>query len=72
MTKQPFDKILSQLEDIELTTVHGRIVEVVGMLIKAIIPQVKMGDICLIKRDPSPDCRSSRFYKRRSFAFSTW
>lgn len=49
-----FDKLLSHLEDIELTTVHGRITEVVGMLIRAVIPQVKMGEICLIKRLPEP------------------
>jgi ATP synthase in type III secretion protein N len=52
--KDSFDNILSQLEDVELTTVHGRITEVVGMLIKAIVPQVKMGEICLIKRENSP------------------
>lgn len=49
-----FDKIISELEDIELTTVHGRITEVVGMLIKAVIPQVKMGEVCIIKRDAEP------------------
>lgn len=54
MTEEPIDKILSHLEDIEITTVHGRITEVVGMLIKAVIPQVKMGEVCLIKRDPDP------------------
>jgi type III secretion protein N (ATPase) len=46
-----FDKLLSQLEEIELSTVHGRITEVVGMLLKAVIPDVKMGEICMIKRD---------------------
>ncbi|MFA6118434.1 MAG: type III secretion system ATPase SctN [Parachlamydiales bacterium] len=51
---EPIDKILSHLEDIEITTVHGRITEVVGMLIKAVVPQVKMGEVCLIKRDPEP------------------
>ncbi|MCI0381454.1 MAG: type III secretion system ATPase SctN [Chlamydiae bacterium] len=49
-----FERLISHLEDIELTTVHGRITEVVGMLIKAIIPEVKMGEICLIKRDDEP------------------
>ena len=49
-----FDKLISHLEDIELTTVHGRITEVVGMLIKAVIPDVKMGDICLVKREGEP------------------
>lgn len=49
-----FDKIINQLEEIELTTVHGRITEVVGMLIKAVIPQVKMGEVCIIKRDNEP------------------
>ena len=49
-----FDKLISHLEEIELTTVHGRITEVVGMLIKAVVPQVKMGEICLVKRPGSP------------------
>lgn len=49
-----FEKLEQQLDDIELTTVHGRITEVVGMLIKAIIPQVKMGEACLIKRAGEP------------------
>lgn len=45
-----FDKLLNHLEDVELTTVHGRITEVIGMLIRAVVPQVKMGEVCLIKR----------------------
>ncbi|MCP5509239.1 MAG: type III secretion system ATPase SctN [Chlamydiales bacterium] len=49
-----FDKLEQQLEDLELTTVHGRITEVVGMLIKAVVPQVKMGEACLIKRVGEP------------------
>lgn len=49
-----FDKLLHQLEEVELTTIHGRITEVVGMLIKAVVPQVKMGEICLIKREGDP------------------
>ncbi len=40
-----FDKLINQLEDLELTTVHGRITEIVGMLIRAIVPQVKMGEV---------------------------
>ena len=55
MAKTPdFDKIISHLDEIELTTVHGRITEVVGMLIKAVIPEVKMNEICMIKRDGAP------------------
>lgn len=55
MNESPdFDKLISHLEDIELTTVHGRITEVVGMLIKAVIPDVKMGDICIVKREGEP------------------
>jgi type III secretion protein N (ATPase) len=51
---ESIDKILSHLDDVEITTVHGRITEVIGMLIKAVIPQVKMGEVCLIKREPEP------------------
>lgn len=46
-----FEQLISHLDNLELTTVHGRITEVVGMLIKAVIPQVKMGEVVLIKRD---------------------
>jgi len=46
-----FDKLMNHLEDVELTTVHGRITEVIGMLIRAVVPQVKMGEVCLIKRE---------------------
>lgn len=53
-SSDPFDKIINQLEDLELTTVHGRITEIVGMLIKAVVPQVKMGEVCLIKRPGDP------------------
>lgn len=52
--KPDFDKLISQIEEIELTTVHGRITEIVGMLIKAVVPQVKMGEACLIKREGEP------------------
>ncbi len=48
------DQIIDHLDEVELTTVHGRITEVVGMLIRAIVPDVKMGDVCLIKRYPHP------------------
>ncbi len=55
MTNPPdFNKLMGYLEDIELTTVHGRITEIVGMLIKAVIPKVKMGEVCLIKREKEP------------------
>jgi type III secretion protein N (ATPase) len=49
-----FDKLLGHLEELELTTVHGRITEVIGMLIRAVVPQVKMGEVCLIKREGEP------------------
>ncbi|HRD55401.1 MAG TPA: flagellar protein export ATPase FliI [Parachlamydiaceae bacterium] len=49
-----FDKIIGGLEQLEMTTVNGRITEVVGMLIKAIVPNVKIGEVCLIKREGIP------------------
>ena len=49
-----FNELFSQLEELELTTVHGRITEIVGMLIKAVVPQVKIGEVCLIKRPGTP------------------
>lgn len=49
-----FDTLLGGLEELQLTTVNGRITEVVGMLIKAIVPEVKIGEICLVKRKGEP------------------
>jgi len=54
MSEFPYEKLRSHLEEIELTTVHGRITEVVGMLIKAVVPQVKMGEVCMVKKDGEP------------------
>ncbi len=49
-----FDKLLSGLEQVQLTTMMGRITEVVGMLIKAVVPQVRIGEVCLVKREGEP------------------
>lgn len=49
-----YDLLLGGLEELELTTVNGRITEVVGMLIKAIVPEVKVGEVCLVKREGAP------------------
>ncbi len=50
-TPSSYDNIISELEGMELTSVHGRITEVIGMLIKAVVPRVKIGEICLIKKE---------------------
>ena len=49
-----FDTVLGGIDELQLTTVNGRITEIVGMLIKAIVPNVKIGDVCLIKRVGEP------------------
>lgn len=49
-----FEKLLHGLVDLQLSTVNGRITEVVGMLIKAIVPDVKIGELCLVKRKGEP------------------
>jgi len=45
------EQLLGGLDDLQLTTVNGRITETVGMLIKAIVPNVKIGEVCLINRE---------------------
>lgn len=54
MSMDDFDKLIGSLDDLQITTVNGRITETVGMLIKAIVPQVKIGEICLVKREGEP------------------
>lgn len=51
---EQFDKLIDSLDDVSITTVNGRITSTVGMLIKAVVPQVKIGEICLIKREGEP------------------
>lgn len=52
MTMQKeIEGIMDRLDTIELTKVHGRITEVVGMLIRAVVPDVKVGEVCLVMRD---------------------
>ena len=48
------DELLSHLEELELNTVNGRITEIVGMLIRAVVPGVKIGEMCLVKREGPP------------------
>lgn len=54
MSIEDFDSLIGSLDDLQITTVNGRITETVGMLIKAIVPQVKIGEICLVKREGEP------------------
>lgn len=49
-----FERLMHEFEDLEITQVHGRITEIVGMLIKAVVPDVKVGDLCLVKREGEP------------------
>ncbi len=45
------EQVLNRLDEVQITTVSGRITEIVGMLIRAVVPQVKIGEVCLVKRD---------------------
>lgn len=52
--RSEFEDLLNEFENLELTSVHGRITEIVGMLIKAVVPDVKVGEVCLVKREGDP------------------
>lgn len=54
MYDKDYETLLGSLEDVQLTKVNGRITETIGMLIKAIVPNVKIGEICLVKREGEP------------------
>ncbi len=45
------EKVIGELEELQMTTVSGRITETIGMIIKAVVPNVKIGEVCLVKRD---------------------
>ncbi len=48
---QDFERVIKSLDQIEMTTVNGRITETVGMIIRAVVPNVKIGEVCLVKRE---------------------
>ena len=44
------DEILGALDNLDLSNVNGRITEVIGMFIRAVVPNVKIGEVCFVKR----------------------
>ena len=46
--------LLAELENAELSAVHGRITETSGMLIQALVPRVEIGELCSIERSGQP------------------
>lgn len=49
-----FETLFTNIDRLELSSFNGRITQIVGMLIKAIVPNVKMGEVCMIKREGEP------------------
>lgn len=53
---RPFDYIADLmelvLEDVRPLTIKGRVVQVIGTIIKAVVPTVKIGEVCIL-RNPS-------------------
>ena len=45
-----YSQFLESLEQVETTELSGRITEVIGMIIRAVVPNVKVGEVCLINR----------------------
>lgn len=52
--EEHYNKLIGGLEEVDLTTINGRITEIVGTLIKAIVPNVKIGEICKVQREGEP------------------
>lgn len=46
-----FDELIENIDRVELAPINGLVTETVGMLIKAVVPKVKIGEVCLIKRE---------------------
>ena len=62
------DQMMDGLDSVKLTKVNGRITETVGMLIKAVVPNVKIGELCLVKREGDPlRCEVVGFTKEEVF-----
>ena len=44
-----FERMIGKIEEVDVTSVSGRITETIGMIIRAIVPNVKIGEVCLVK-----------------------
>ncbi|WP_092402366.1 MULTISPECIES: type III secretion system ATPase SctN [Candidatus Ichthyocystis] len=55
---RPFDYIADLMElvlqDLQPLNIKGRVVQVIGTIIKAVVPTVKIGEVCIL-RNPSED-----------------
>ncbi len=53
LTRDPFDRLAELakkgLEDVRPQEIRGRVIQVVGTIIKAIVPRVKVGELCRLK-----------------------
>jgi flagellar protein export ATPase FliI len=49
-----FSKYFQDLDEAPLVEVRGRVTEVVGLIVKAVVPNVWVGELCLIKTPHSP------------------
>lgn len=49
--EQMFDLIIKSVEDCELIQVRGRVIQVTGTIIRAIIPGVRVGELCELKNN---------------------
>ncbi len=45
------EKVMGRLDDVQITQVSGRITETIGMIIRAVVPHCKIGEVCLVKRE---------------------
>jgi flagellar protein export ATPase FliI len=49
-----FSKYFEELEELSPVEVRGRVTEVVGLIVKAVVPNVWVGELCLIKTPHTP------------------
>jgi type III secretion protein N (ATPase) len=56
MSFQHIPKLLQKaIDEIPPLTLHGRIVQVAGTVVRAILPQARIGELCLLKNNASDD-----------------
>ena len=48
------ESLAESVEDAELLQIRGRVTQVTGTIIKAVVPKAKVGELCLL-RNPAED-----------------
>ena len=56
LKENPLDSILPPIKDVGFYPIHGRVLEIVGSIIKVLVKGVQLGELCTIHKALQNTC----------------